>query len=158
MHKKFYASGFLYHPKTEQILLQQHRSSSSVWSLFGGKNNNAEEPIEAFRKATSKELKIKIKTLAIHPVYDYLSKKLNSRCYVFYAQVNSIDKKIRVRKGYKMEWFTFKQTYKLPVEEQTRQDIMVAKRVIDLATRDKAGLPVGKADDILGVDKTKIIV
>ena len=150
MHKKFYASGFIYNPTTEQILLQQHKSFSPFWLLFGGKSNNAEEPIDTFHRITFKELKIKITPKAIHPVYDYFNKKLNDHCYIFYAQVKSIDKKIRARQGYAIEWFTFKQIYKLPIEEQTRQDIMVAKRVIDLAVRNKA--------NILGVDKTKTIV
>ena len=151
MHKKFYASGFLYSPTTEQILLQQHKSSAPLWSLFGGKNNNAEDPIQTFHRTAFKELKIKITPSAIHPVYDYFSKKLNDHCYIFYAQVGNKEKKIHTRPGFVTEWFTFKQIYKLPIEEQTRQDIMVAKRVIDLAVRNEA-------DNILGVDKTKTIV
>ncbi len=151
MHKKFYASGFLYNPTTEQILLQQHKSTSPLWSLFGGKNNSDEEPIDAFNRITFKELKIKITPSVIHPVYDYFSKKLNDHCYIFYAQVGNREKKIRAKQGYAVEWFTFKQIYKLPIEEQTRQNIMVAKRVIDLAVRNEAG-------NVLGVDKTKTIV
>lgn len=151
MHKKFYASGFLYNPTTEQILLQQHKSSSPLWSLFGGKNNNDEEPIHTFSRTIFKDLKIKITSGAIHPVYDYLNKKLNNHCYIFYAEVDNSEKKNRARQGYIMAWFTFKQIYKLPVEEQTRQDIMVGKRVIDAVER-------SKASNILGVDKRKTIV
>lgn len=140
MHKKFHASGFFYHLPTQQILLQQRKSSAPLWSLFGGKNRKVEDPIDTFHRITSKELKIKITSKEIYPIYDYFDKKLNNNCFLFYALISNKEKKIPARKGYIMEWFTIKQISKLSIDEQTKQDIMIGKRVIDAAARTKEGV------------------
>ncbi len=140
MHKKFYASGFFYHLSTQQILLQQRKLSSPLWSLFGAKNQKDEVPIGTFHRIASKELKIKITAKEIYPIYDYFDKKINNNCFLFYALINNSKKKIPARKGYAVEWFTLRQISKLPVDEQTKQDIIIGKRVIDAAARTKAGV------------------
>ncbi len=140
MHKKFHASGFFYHLPTQQILLQQHKSSAPLWSLFGGENKKAEDPIDTFNRTVSKELKLKITPKAIHPIYDYFDKKLNNNCFLFYALISSKNKKMPARKDCMLEWFTIKQISKLPIDEQTKQDIMIGKRVIDAAARTKEGV------------------
>lgn len=140
MHKKFYASGFFYHLPTQQILLQQRKTSASLWSLFGGESRKTEDPIGTFNRIASKELKIKITPKAIYPIYDYFDKKLNSNCFLFYALISSKNKKIPARKGCMTEWFTVKQISKLPIDEQTKQDIIIGKRVIDAAARVKEGV------------------
>lgn len=137
MHKKFYASGFIYLSSTQQILLQQHKPSAPLWSLFGGKSQNKETPINTFRRVTYRQSKIKITSNSVNSVYDYFNTELNSHCYVFYAQIDRERKEIPVRKGHTVKWFTFKQIHKLPVNEKTRQDITVAKRVIDAIVRNK---------------------
>lgn len=140
MHKKFHASGFFYHLPTQEILLQQRKSSTPLWSLFGAKNQKAEDPIDTFQRTASKELKIKITAKDIYPIYDYFDKKLNNNCFLFYGLINNKKKKIPARKGYAMEWFTVKKITKLPIDEQTKQDIMIGKRVIDAAARIKEGV------------------
>lgn len=140
MHKSFCASGFFYHLPTQQILLRQRKSSTPFWSLFGIKSQKAENPIDAFQRLVSKELRIKIKTKEIYPIYDYFDRKLNNDCFLFYALIKNRKKKIPAKKDCTVEWFTVKQISKLPIDEQTKQDIMVGKRVIDAAARSKEGL------------------
>lgn len=136
MHKQFYASGFFYYPSTQQILLQQHKSLAPKWSLFEEKSQKDEEPVNAFLRGSFKQFKIKITPKAIHDIYDYFNTELNSHYHIFYARVKN-KKEIREKPDYNIEWFTFQQISKLPLNEQTRQDIMVGKRVIDAALRNK---------------------
>ncbi len=136
MHKKFYVSGFFYYPSTQQILLQQHKSSVSKWSLFEVKNQKDEEPLETFLRGSFEQFKIKITARTINPIYDYFNTELNNHYHLFYTKIKN-KKDIRGKKDYNIEWFTFQQISKLPLHEQTRQDIMVGKRVIDAALRNK---------------------
>lgn len=135
MHKSFYASGFIYSLPTQQILLQQS-SNAPFWLLFGDKSQKNEKPIQTFRRSISQQLKIKIPSKIIYFIYDY-SKEQDENYHIFYAQIENRSKKFRVRKGYIVEWFTFKQLSKLQLTEQTKQNIIVGQRVILAASRDK---------------------
>lgn len=141
MHKEFYASGFLYYPPTQQILLQQRKStlsSSPTWSMFGKicVCKKADEKI--FQRILNELLKIKIKPDFIHPVYTYFHKETHKNHTIFYAEVEEI-KKISSKRGV-FNWFTFKQVLKLQLPGQVKQDIVVGQRVIDAEIRKNLGL------------------
>lgn len=139
MHKTFYASGFLYRPKSAQILLQQLVSKlpeSSSWSIVSGKNNKDEERAEnTFQRVIYDLLKVKININSIHPVYDYFHNVYNATHYVFYAEIDE-EEIFWSPKETAFSWFTFKQIPKLLCNLQTRQDIIVAQRVINLQIRE----------------------
>lgn len=136
MHKNFYASGFLYHPNSQQILLQQFDSSSS-WSFFGQYGNSNEEPIRIFQQAISQDLSIKLPLKSLYPVYDYFNAEIGKNFFVFYAQVHFQKKRYGEKENSSLQWFTFKQTTKLSFPTQIRQDIVVAERVIKAKQRDE---------------------
>lgn len=133
MHKDFYASGFLYHPATAQILLHQPNqktgNQSLVWSMLGGAGRKGEDAPTAFQRITHQLLKLKLTTKHILPVYDYFHNTRKKDHYVFYTQVAHIPR-LKPPKGYNIAWFTFRQTLKLSFSEETKQDIIVAERVI----------------------------
>lgn len=139
MHKPFYASGFLYHPPTQQILLQQSTkvlpNESSFWIMVGGVNEKSETPDYSFRRIMHKSLKVKLHPKSIFPVYDYFRNDNKILNYVFYGEVANI-KKIKLPKSGIFSWFSFKQVGKLSLTGQTRQDITVAKRCIDAKSRE----------------------
>lgn len=135
MHKYFYASGFIYHLESQQILLQQDNTFS--WSLFGQKGKSGQNPITVFQKAIFTKLGIKLALKSIIPVYDYFSKEEGGNHYVFYAQVKLKKKKFHMPKNSSAEWFTFKQITKLSFSGQIKQDIIVAERVIKAKARDE---------------------
>jgi hypothetical protein len=57
--------------------------------------------------------------------------------YVFYAEVKKlIDIKPDDKRG--LSWVTFKQTRKMPFDSQTKQDIIIAERVIKAQARTDA--------------------
>lgn len=138
MQTSFYTSGFLYSPKTHQILLLQPKQKAdavSFWSTFGGECKEGEEAPLTFRRIISKLLNINLKTNDIHPVYDYFQSSRNKFNYVFYAEVGKT-KKFSDSKNGILSWFSFRETLKLPFTTQTKQDIVVGERVINAKWRD----------------------
>lgn len=130
MPKAFFASGFLFHPESQQILLHQ---SNSLWSLFGEINEKEEDALLTFQRIIHKALKIKLAKKCIYPVYNYFHKTHHKMHYVYYAQVEKM--KNYTSQNETLSWFTFKQTLKLPFTEETKQDIVVAQRVIEADER-----------------------
>ncbi|OGH10808.1 MAG: hypothetical protein A3B38_03850 [Candidatus Levybacteria bacterium RIFCSPLOWO2_01_FULL_36_13] len=140
MHNDIYASGFLYHPKTAQILLQQQNpaNENSAWTLFGVntfKNKTAEESLKDF---FLKELNIKLNLKNINIVYNYFSKELNKDNNVYYVEVKSLHK-IPESKKINCAWFTFKKIQKMNLTAQAKHDIVVGQRVIDSSIRRSLG-------------------
>ena len=140
MHKLFYASGFLYHPSTEQILLQQtstEKIPSPTWHMIGGIVQKDEDPIKAFERVIHTLIDVKLNVKRIFPVYDYFHNTHNTMHYVFYAEVKKL---ITISADDKrgVSWVTFKQTTKLPFDAQTKQDVIIAERVIKAQARSDA--------------------
>lgn len=115
MSKSNHLSGFLYHPASQQILLQQ--KTDGEWTL-----------LEEF------SLMVKPKTLL--PIYDYVAK--GQKCIVSYAKVKNLSA-VPAKKGHTYQWFSLKEISKLPLSAQTKQDLIVGRRVIDSQTRRDAG-------------------
>lgn len=135
MHKAFYASGFLFHPPTQQILLQQQLNTSpALWSLLGGIYLVEESAEKAFQRIVLKLLKHRLPVTSIYPIYTYDREDAEKNKAILYAD---IDKQIEFRptKELAFGWFTRKQIMKLPLDPQTKQDIIVGHRVIDAKTR-----------------------
>lgn len=141
MHKNLYASGFLYHPKSQQILLQQKNSADSnfFWSLFGKKAIKNKTGEETFRDIFYEELSIKLKLHNINSIYTYSSKEKGTNHNIYYAEVKRLHRSSSSTKtGF--AWFNFKQIQKLNLLEQTKHDIIVGQRVIDSSIRKSLGL------------------
>lgn len=137
MHKVFYASGFLFHLPTQQILLQLN-GSSVYWSLFGGEKKNSHNPKAVFQSVVYEHLHIKLLQQAIHSVYDYMHPLLGKNHFIFYAEIAQARSKFKLKKDHSVKWFTFRQLYKLPLTEQTKHDITIGQRVVDALAREVA--------------------
>ncbi len=138
MHKAFYASGFLYHPPTQQILLQQRKTKTEgpvAYAMIGGINRPAEKADKTFQRHIHKLLNLRIKPALVHQVYEYHHKEMNKHHIVMYAEVTEIEK----ISNKNCTWFTFKQIMKLPLSEQAKHDITVGQRVIDSRKRKSLG-------------------
>lgn len=140
MQKNFYASGFLYHSPSQQILLHQSNKIGDkpvLWSMIEGKGRQGEEPRKTFQRIVQHLLDVKLPLDQIYAVYDYDDAQDMGR-FVFYAEIEDLAKVKLPNEQY--SWLTFKQTLKLPFSQQTKQDIIVAERVI------KAGIRKLEAD------------
>lgn len=140
MHKLFYVSGFLYNPPTEQILLRQitsEKTATPTWSMVGGVALKDEEPIDTFQRVIHELIDVKLDPKRVFAVYDYFHNTHNTMHYVFYAEVKKL---ISIPDGDTrgLSWVTFKQTTKLPFDSQTKQDVIIAERVIKAQARSDA--------------------
>lgn len=137
MHKSFYASGFLYNLKTQQILLlqsQQKDDMSFLWSTLGGESKQGEEAQTTFQRIVLKMLKVNLKMKHIYPIYDYFHDTLDKINYVFYAEVGKTPNFDPLKES-TLSWVTFDQTLKFLFSDHTKQDVIVGERVINLKWR-----------------------
>lgn len=137
VHKPFYASGFLYHLRTQQILLQQSRlgdTSLPTWSMFGGTSHDGEDAQSAFQRIMQEQVNLHLMTKHLFPVYDYFYSALNQIHFVFYAEVQKLHTFPQLSTDV-FSWFTFKQTTKLAFTVQAKQDIIISERVIKAQAR-----------------------
>jgi ADP-ribose pyrophosphatase YjhB (NUDIX family) len=140
MHKDFYASGFLYYPRTQQILLQQENTAElePTWALFGGDSVDGETSAEAFKRIINSALRLDLKLTAISDIYSYFHDGKKKDTFVHYAKVRKMEK-FSGDKKFTFGWFTFKEIQKLHIAENVKQDIIVGQRVIDSAVRRSLG-------------------
>ena len=77
IQSKFYAGGFLYNPKTDEILLHKRDAKTKVnpnqWAFFGGLNEGDETPEQTFIREVHEELGIEIPERSIKPLCDYFN-------------------------------------------------------------------------------------
>lgn len=137
MHKGFYASGFLYNPESDRILLQQQISpiTSSDWSLFENTYSENENAKNVFTKTIYHALHKHIDF--VYPVYSYIDETSGKNQDVFYAI--SQDTSFPSKEKSHFQWFSFKELTKTRLSEQIRHDILVGQRVIDAAGRKARG-------------------
>lgn len=129
MHKSFYASGFIYHSPSGQILLQQLTTGDSTkLVLFREKSSKGKDPLVVFRQCIEKALGVSINTSSIHPVYDYVHDKLGEQ-FIFYVDVSNVAPIAYSAKN-KTEWCLLSRLSKYSMNEQTRHDIIIGERVI----------------------------
>lgn len=139
MHNDFYASGFLYHPVSQKILLQQNSSqpATSSWTLFGTSCQEKDDPEIILKHVISSLLGIQTKKIL--PVYSYANEEKNVRQYIGYA-IAKTKKTISLKNDFQFAWFSFKEILKLHIDTQTKHDIVVGQRVIEAQERKRLGL------------------
>lgn len=138
MHKNFYASGFLYNPYSQQILLQQQALSTTLFSpwLFGGFYKEKEAPEIIFKNIIFDLLDIRID--AVYPVYSYFNENTSTNQIIVYSELK-VFQNFSSKNGIAFVWFSFKDVAKLHIAEQIKHDIVVGQRVIDAALRKQRG-------------------
>lgn len=129
MHKPFYASGFFYHPASQQILLQQQIHGDEVkFVLFRGKSHNGTEPQTVFQECVQDALGTSVDITQIRPVYDYVHEKFGMH-FIFYIEVTGVlPQKLTAKQ--QAQWISLSKLTKHNMSEQTRHDIIVGERVI----------------------------
>lgn len=136
MHKSFYASGFIYHLPSQQILLQQNSASNDSWTLLGEEHEEKETSEEVFKNMLHSLLHLRVK--GIYPIYSYLNESTNKNYSLLYATVDT-QKKFPANDTLQFRWFSFKDILKLSIPEQVKHDIIVGLRVIEAAGRKERG-------------------
>lgn len=101
-----------------------------MWTLLESLNG------ESFQRIASKHLNLKLQPKAVLFIYDYAIK--GKKHLVSYAEVKKLGD-FPATKIYSFKWFTIKEISKLPISSQTKQDLIVGRRVIDSQVRRDAG-------------------
>jgi hypothetical protein len=135
MHKDFYASGFLYHSRTQQILLQKGKQTDpdTTWLLPRIKSLKNETEKETFKRLLNILFCLDVKTESIFPVYNYYHEALKKNNYISYVKVQKTEDYSCEDVFY--EWFYIGEILKHSLSPQTKQDITVMQRVIDSSIR-----------------------
>lgn len=88
---KFYSGGFLYNPRTRQVLLHKRDNRTDdnpdSWAFFGGLNENTENPPETFAREIKEELGLAFTQPDIQPLCDYFNPDFNTHRHVFFIQI-----------------------------------------------------------------------
>ena len=107
VHKIFYASGFLYHPASERILLLQQKTKDNklVWSLLGSSSRGSETSEANFKRVVKEILKLSLPVKTVKAVYNYHHPVLKQEHYVSYAQVKKMIE-FTPKKDMIFGWFT----------------------------------------------------
>lgn len=138
MQTSFYASGFLYSPKTHRILLlksQKKDSTDCLWSTLGGESSGEEEAQAAFQRIINEQLDLDLKAKNIYPIYDYFHNEKDKPNYVFYAEVKK-PQEFNPLKGDTFSWVAFTEISKFLFTDRSKQDVIVGERVINAKWRD----------------------
>ncbi len=140
MHNDFYASGFLYNPLSQQILLQQQNNAdeNGPWALLENEVGAEASGEQTFKDLISKHLNLKISLKKIFYIYTRYASGTDKDHSIYYAEVKRVGKKMLAKEG-RFAWFSFKQVPKLNLSEQTKHDIVVGQRVIESAIRKSLG-------------------
>jgi len=139
VHKTFYASGFIYHLPSQQILLQQQQSTSSTvfpWLLFEKSHGGNEQPEIIFKSIILNFLRIEVKT--VYPIYSYFNETTKQEQCLLYGIVKT-QQEFPKKNGYSFHWFSFKEVLKIQANQQTKHDIVVGQRVIEATLRQARG-------------------
>lgn len=129
MHKNFYASGFLYHASSGQILLQQNgQTDDTSLTLLCARGNFGQSPSEVFLQSIKKLLGISVHEKNIIPIYDYDHETMGSQ-YIFYVDISDTPEALHYT-GDRVGWFPLAKLSKLNLSTQARHDIVIGSRVI----------------------------
>lgn len=137
MHKKLYASGFLIHLPSQQILLQQNITSdnfSSPWLLFQNAYKEEECAEIVFKNIIDQLLHVTLDV--VHPVYSYEFENANHS--IVYSEITDLVE-FPSENGLVFNWFSFRNVRNLQITEQTKHDIVVGQRVIEAELRKQRG-------------------
>lgn len=127
--KAFYAGGFLYNPKTKEVLLHKRDGKTKInpnkWAFFGGLNENNETPKETFIREVEEELGIKLSDGNIVHLCDYLNTDLDTYRYVFYAKSELNKNEMILGEGAGFGWIPLNAVFDYDLTDKTVNDLKI---------------------------------
>ena len=125
--KSFYSGGFLYNPKTRQVLLHLRDAKAPInpnkWAFFGGISENDETPKECFVREMQEELNIGIAEHEVLPLCDYLNTNRGTWRYVFYVQSELPASAMKLGEGADFRWIPLKEVFNYDLTKSVKSDL-----------------------------------
>lgn len=129
----FYAGGFLYNSKTNEVLLQlrdnKTKNNPKSWAFFGGLAEENETPEETFKREVLEELNISIDKVKY--LRDYFNPDFNTHRYVYFVQLEE-KPNLQLNEGEKAEWFRIDKAFKIKLSKRTKEDLLYFKKQVSI--------------------------
>ena len=132
--KTFFAGGFLYNPKTKEVLLHKRDDKTDVnpnkWGFFGGSSEGTETPVETFIREMHEELGIILLESEIIPLCDYENIKRNTHRYVFYVVSDKKKNEMVLGEGTDFDWIPLEKVFEYDATEKTFDDLKTFLKIL----------------------------
>jgi 8-oxo-dGTP diphosphatase len=129
MTERFYAGGFLFHPKTRSVFLHLRDDKTPIhpnqWAFFGGLNEGTESPKECFIREFKEETGIDVTIDQVHRVCDYLNENRGTWRHVFYVESMIGKYEVTLTEGQGCDWIPLERVFDYDLTEKTRQDLQL---------------------------------
>lgn len=127
--KTFFVGGFLYNPKTKEVLLHKRDDKTDVnpnkWAFFGGSSEDDETPVQTFIREMQEELSIKLVESEIIPLCDYENIKRNTHRYIFYVISDKKKEEMVLGEGADFGWIPLADVFTYDATEKTFDDLKI---------------------------------
>ena len=127
--KKFWAGGFLFNPKTNEVFLHKRDGNTqfnpNAFAFFGGLNEKNENPKECFIRELYEEISLKVKMEEIIYLDDYLNIEINTHLYFFYVISDVTKDKLILGEGSDFEWFNIEEVFNQNLTEKTERSLQI---------------------------------
>lgn len=125
--ESFYAGGFLYNPKTREVLLHKCDGNTLVnphkWGFFGGTSEGKETPEETWIREMHEELNMVILPQSILPLCQYLHEERGIYRHVFFIESDLSKSAMRLGEGADFDWISLERVFKYDLTDKTARDL-----------------------------------
>lgn len=133
----YYATGFLYHPLSRQVLLHRRDhlapANPDTWSLIGGGSEpeDQDDPVATWLREVWEEIGVALSLDAVRSLRDYLNPRHGTHRYVFYVEWPTLSTDAFVLgEGIGVAWFPLAQALALPdLTPGARKDLIFFERM-----------------------------
>lgn len=124
---KFWAGGFLYNPKTQEIFLHRRDANTKFnpnkWAFFGGLNEGNETPVECFIRELEEEIGLKVAANQVISLCEYMNYEFNTYRIVFYVTTDVAQEDLILGEGAGFSWVSIKKLPTLDLTSYTEKDL-----------------------------------
>lgn len=125
--KRFFSGGFLYNPKTKEVLLHKRDNKTDVnpnkWGFFGGSSEGDETPTQTFIREMYEELDIHLSEDELIPLCDYFNNERNIHRHVFYVVSDKKKEEMTLGEGADFDWIPLEKVFEYDATEKTFNDL-----------------------------------
>lgn len=128
MSETFWAGGFLYNPRTKEVMMHFRDGNTNVnpykWGFFGGSSENNETPVECFIRELHEELNISFDASEVIPIDSYLNEERMTMRNVFCVQRNNWDNsKFSLSEGGGFAWIPLDRIFDYDLSSKSLPDL-----------------------------------
>ena len=125
--KKFFTGGFLFNPKTNEVLLHKRDMKTEInpgqWGFFGGLSEDNETPKQCCIREWKEELGITVDEKDLIPFCDYLNSERNTWRYVFFMESELKKSDMILGEGEDFDWIPLSKVFEYNLTDKTRVDL-----------------------------------